>query len=138
MRALCSGISFKISEYPCANDEFYCGQGKCIILTWLCDLIPDCFDAKDEEFCDVCPRSQFNCHNGECIDPNLMCNGENDCGNQVDELGCPGKEIVFPHILSKHSKMLMTCCVERCSSVCNSSGVALCDHLVLVEYVVVK
>ncbi|XP_072032704.1 uncharacterized protein [Amphiura filiformis] len=75
--------------YPCSDDEFYCGQGKCIILNWICDNINDCYDRRDEIYCNNCPQTQFNCNNGQCISHNLVCDRKVDCGNRRDELGCP-------------------------------------------------
>ena len=88
-------VVIPISAYPCSNNEFYCGQGRCIGLNWLCDGIQDCGDQRDEIYCNICSQSQFNCNNGQCIAPAMVCDGNNDCTNQRDELGCPGNYSTF-------------------------------------------
>ena len=83
-------LTTTVPEYPCPSNEFYCGRGKCIHLSWLCDIITDCFDVRAEIFCNRCAQSEFNCNNGECIAPVFVCNGNDNCGNRRDELACPG------------------------------------------------
>ena len=70
-------------------DEFSCGGGQCIPMSWVCDGLIDCPSMRDEQLC--CPDRQFNCMNGQCLDPHLECNGEYDCRNRLDELNCPGR-----------------------------------------------
>lgn len=46
----------------CADDQFACKDGRCIMITWLCDGMADCRRAEDEMNCpSVCDEGQFTC-----------------------------------------------------------------------------
>ena len=64
----------------CQDEYFTCDDGTCILLIYKCDLISDCFDGSDEDFCNGTTNSSwFNssfaltCHNGVlCDGPDQM------------------------------------------------------------------
>ena len=76
---------------PFTNDS------KCIDLSWLCDVTPDCSKGEDERDC-VCSDDEFQCNvcgrddecdDGipfyQCIDESRIDNGRLDCWNENDE-----------------------------------------------------
>uniref|UniRef100_A0A673BUV4 Low density lipoprotein receptor-related protein 1Ab n=1 Tax=Sphaeramia orbicularis TaxID=375764 RepID=A0A673BUV4_9TELE len=76
----------------CPPNQYPCASGRCIPISWTCDLDDDCGDRSDEP--DSCayptcfPLTQFTCANGRCININWRCDNDNDCGDNSDEAGC--------------------------------------------------
>ena len=64
----------------CQDEYFTCVDGTCILLIYKCDLISDCFDGSDEDFCNGTTNSSWYsssfalpCHHGVlCDGPNQM------------------------------------------------------------------
>ena len=100
--------------YPdekCSVDRFFCGEvtgswHKCIPLSFVCDGVKDCSDARDERDCAnksparkriatvpavlrCLQNGQFLCSLfGRCIESKLVCDGTPDCYDGEDEQGC--------------------------------------------------
>ncbi|XP_074662760.1 prolow-density lipoprotein receptor-related protein 1-like isoform X2 [Tubulanus polymorphus] len=78
----------------CEKDEFECGDGFCIPITWKCDGTADCHGEEDENLtvCTSfkCPEHSFQCNTTEkrCIERDRICDGRNDCGDDSDEQNC--------------------------------------------------
>ena len=72
----------------CSDEEFLCGEGRCIPKVSTCDGTPDCSRGEDEEGC-TCRAADFQCQfGGGCVDEVLRCDGNLDCADRSDELGC--------------------------------------------------
>uniref|UniRef100_A0A8C7E883 EGF-like domain-containing protein n=1 Tax=Nothoprocta perdicaria TaxID=30464 RepID=A0A8C7E883_NOTPE len=76
----------------CSPNQFSCASGRCIPISWTCDLDDDCGDRSDESaacaYPTCFPLTQFTCTNGRCININWRCDNDNDCGDNSDEAGC--------------------------------------------------
>ncbi|CAH1280545.1 unnamed protein product [Diabrotica balteata] len=76
----------------CESNQFQCDRGDCILASWVCDGMKDCFEGEDEKNCDSsvnCSRSQFKCQtDGSCIAATAVCDGDFDCTDKTDELSC--------------------------------------------------
>ncbi|XP_045171018.2 uncharacterized protein LOC123533444 [Mercenaria mercenaria] len=73
----------------CAEDQFKCGDGKCIHVSLVCNVINDCIDLSDE-LCDYppCSPDEYTCANGQCIQLATRCNAYPDCLDGTDENNC--------------------------------------------------
>ncbi|CAI9739540.1 and LDL-receptor class A domain-containing 2 [Octopus vulgaris] len=84
----------------CRKGEFDCGNKQCIPLAFVCDVIPDCDNDRDEENCTViditlppphrkaCKPNEFYCDENQCIPKDYVCDVIPDCENGHDELNC--------------------------------------------------
>ncbi|XP_068809290.1 low-density lipoprotein receptor-related protein 8 isoform X1 [Struthio camelus] len=71
----------------CEEDQFQCGNKRCIPAIWKCDEDDDCSDNSDEADCPrkTCAESDFTCDNGHCIPARWKCDGEEECPDGSDE-----------------------------------------------------
>ncbi|XP_074077497.1 low-density lipoprotein receptor-related protein 8 isoform X7 [Macrotis lagotis] len=71
----------------CEENQFQCGNKRCIPSVWRCDEDNDCVDNSDEEDCPkkTCTDSDFTCNNGHCIPERWKCDGEEECSDGSDE-----------------------------------------------------
>ena len=94
----------------CQADEFKCGTGVCVPLSWQCDGEKDCGDGLDEweELCSKyslvktltsrqifiaedrgCKDNEFSCaEDGLCIPEAWRCDHHRDCDSGADEINC--------------------------------------------------
>uniref|UniRef100_A0A8C3UGF2 EGF-like domain-containing protein n=1 Tax=Catharus ustulatus TaxID=91951 RepID=A0A8C3UGF2_CATUS len=90
------GCSPPFPARTCSPNQFSCASGRCIPISWTCDLDDDCGDRSDESascaYPTCFPLTQFTCNNGRCININWRCdNGEDpapDCEDNSDEENC--------------------------------------------------
>ncbi|GFO20808.1 LOW QUALITY PROTEIN: low-density lipoprotein receptor-related protein 1 [Plakobranchus ocellatus] len=84
---------------PCADNEFRCSNGKCILNDFRCDYESHCDDHSDEMNCNkTCDDLDFKgldhkdlipCNTTSlCIYPSWICDGSNDCLDNNDEVNC--------------------------------------------------
>ncbi|XP_078416140.1 suppressor of tumorigenicity 14 protein homolog [Cetorhinus maximus] len=81
------------AEYSSFNPEdecrgmHVCGDGKCELMSNMCDGWIHCKDKSDETNC-VCTSDQFKCHNDMCKPMTWVCDGVDDCEDMSDEANC--------------------------------------------------
>ncbi|XP_071984527.1 low-density lipoprotein receptor-related protein 8-like isoform X2 [Engystomops pustulosus] len=81
----------------CADTDFTCDNGHCILAHWKCDGEPECPDGSDESEAtcsytkQICAAEKFSCgeSSNKCIPATWKCDGERDCENGLDEKDCP-------------------------------------------------
>ncbi|XP_025094407.1 low-density lipoprotein receptor-related protein 2-like [Pomacea canaliculata] len=74
----------------CAENQFLCTSGECILAEWACDTQADCEDGSDEKDCQCMCRGEhkFQCDNGKCISTSFVCDAHDDCGDGSEEVDC--------------------------------------------------
>ena len=75
------------SEIECGKGLYTCNDGSCILAHTLCDGVPDCNQAEDEE---ECPNRvhHFICSDNQLISPSMYCDSVVDCRDGSDEKNC--------------------------------------------------
>ncbi|KAI6182299.1 hypothetical protein M3Y97_00365000 [Aphelenchoides bicaudatus] len=76
---------------PMSADNFTCGDGTSIPISWYCDNVKDCANESDE-MCDhihQCKVDEYMCRSGECLPAAFKCSGLPDCVDGGDERDCP-------------------------------------------------
>ncbi|XP_075744878.1 terribly reduced optic lobes isoform X19 [Rhipicephalus microplus] len=81
-------------QCECKENEFQCGNGKCIDIQKKCDRRVDCHDFSDEANCE-CQDDEFRCGDGKCIEGRRRCDGTADCRDYSDETSCACKDNEF-------------------------------------------
>ncbi|XP_051576616.1 low-density lipoprotein receptor-related protein 3-like isoform X1 [Myxocyprinus asiaticus] len=96
-----SYIRGRLGQSSCENDEYLCGNGKCVPRSWCCNGLDECGDNTDERSCaphptpaqaSLCPLGTLQCselQSTRCLPVFLRCNGARDCPNGSDEAHCP-------------------------------------------------
>lgn len=100
----------RLGQSSCENDEYLCGNGKCVPRSWRCNGLDECGDNTDERICaapptparvSLCPPGTLQCsdiQSTRCLPVSLRCNGARDCPDGSDEAHCPdtscGKRLV--------------------------------------------
>lgn len=100
----------RLGQSSCENDEYLCGNGKCVPRSWRCNGLDECGDNTDERICaapptparvSLCPPGTLQCsdiQSTRCLPASLRCNGARDCPDGSDEAHCPdtscGKRLV--------------------------------------------
>ncbi|XP_034243195.1 prolow-density lipoprotein receptor-related protein 1 isoform X1 [Thrips palmi] len=78
------GPTKAVVQENCSQEQFQCGDGRCIPRRRKCNGRPDCFDGSDEPSdCPpvTCRSLQFMCAvTRKCIPQGWTCDGEPDCG----------------------------------------------------------
>ncbi|XP_058118715.1 prolow-density lipoprotein receptor-related protein 1 [Anopheles ziemanni] len=99
-----SGVSCGKGE-----EQFRCGNGRCIARNLTCNVNDDCLDGSDEDI-RLCRNTTlicagpdlFRCESGACITSNMLCDGANDCGDWSDEKSCQVNECEAIPFLCAH------------------------------------
>ncbi|XP_030649961.1 low-density lipoprotein receptor-related protein 3 [Chanos chanos] len=96
-----SYIRGRLGQSSCQNDEYLCGNGKCVPRTWRCNGLDECGDNTDERNCappptaarsSLCPPGMLQCtqvKSTRCLPTSLRCNAVRDCPDGSDESNCP-------------------------------------------------
>ncbi|KAJ8407906.1 hypothetical protein AAFF_G00269500 [Aldrovandia affinis] len=96
-----SYIRGRLGQSSCQNEEFLCGNGKCLPRAWRCNGVDECGDSTDEKSCappptearpSLCPPATFQCtqaQSTQCLPNTLRCNSARDCADGSDETSCP-------------------------------------------------
>uniref|UniRef100_A0AAV2KWL1 Very low-density lipoprotein receptor n=1 Tax=Knipowitschia caucasica TaxID=637954 RepID=A0AAV2KWL1_KNICA len=72
-------------ERVCKSGEFFCDDGHCVSVLFLCDGTDHCSDGSDERSCPNC-TSGFRCAaSGWCLSQQQLCDGQSDCEDARDE-----------------------------------------------------
>ncbi|XP_069837740.1 low-density lipoprotein receptor-related protein 8 isoform X2 [Dendropsophus ebraccatus] len=85
------------AKATCAESDFTCDNGHCVLARWKCDGEEECPDGSDESEAtcsymkQVCAAEKFSCgeSSNKCIPATWRCDGERDCENGLDEKDCP-------------------------------------------------
>ena len=84
----------EVAAAACDSEQFRCGSGECVPLTWRCDGRADCADESDEStHCRhrnaTCTAEQWACGAWNvCVPLRARCDGAADCPRAEDERGC--------------------------------------------------
>ncbi|XP_051984887.1 low-density lipoprotein receptor-related protein 3-like [Xyrauchen texanus] len=99
--ARASLLERRLGQSSCENDEYLCGNGKCVPRSWRCNGLDECGDKTDERSCapppttaqaSLCPPGTLQCsdiQSTRCLPVFLQCDGARDCPDGSDEAHCP-------------------------------------------------
>ena len=133
-------VSRRVSTYSFIcyiTSQHKCDLDTCILNTYLCDGVHDCFDKSDENNCTVpltsstlvCPNNMgdlcdnhtlpyygcadlyYECLSGECVPLAHLCDHHSHCTDNSDEVHCPSYKIpdIIPPISSKKLTLSVEC-----------------------------
>lgn len=84
-------IKINAKDSECATNQFTCGDGRCIPLSFRCDGDVDCENGADEQKCSCRALGMFECSDLTCIQKSKVCDGQSDCSTGEDESNCTKK-----------------------------------------------
>ena len=116
------------------NSQYLCDQHTCILHTYVCDGIYDCFDQSDEANCTVpltanscaddadtcehhslvyngCAALYYECLSGECVPLAHRCDQHAHCQDNSDEVNCYIHEVLYRIPSSSTTKVS---CLSSC------------------------